>query len=149
MAHLLAKDRTVNALLRLKIIGKFSDYCLTNRKKCRLCMVSKGTKPKQIKPETPETMKYINRATGEEMLLTTVTHRLGAWKWASNRLSNRIIIRGAGIKGADLRFNGVRVIAESRHFCTNYAGGRYGHNNSFFPSDLAEYAELYGFELVA
>jgi len=111
-------------------------------------MVLKGTTPTKSKPETPKTMKYINQTTGEEMLLTTVTHRLGAWKWASNRLSNRIIIRDAGITGTDLRFNGVRVIAESCHFCTDYAGGRYGYDHGFTSSDLAYYAAKHGFQAV-
>jgi len=90
-------------------------------------------------------MKYVNLTTGEEMLETTVTHRLGAWKWARHRLSNRIIIRGPGITGSDLRFNGVRVVAESQHFCTDYAGGRYGFNNGFTADTLADYANEHGF----
>lgn len=92
--------------------------------------------------------KYINKNTGQEMLLTTVTHRLGAWKWASNRLSNRIIIREPGVIGTDLRFKGVRVIAESCHYCSEYAGGRYGFNNGFDLDDLTYYAKKHGFDAV-
>ena len=44
-----------------KIIGKFSDYCLTNRKKFRLYKALKGTMPTKTKPETPETMTTHNR----------------------------------------------------------------------------------------
>ena len=85
-------------------------------------------------------MFYKNPKTNQTLHLVTVTHRLGAWKWAKNRLSSRIVLCEPFAKGCDKRFKGVQVLEESGHFCTDYAGGKYGFNNGLHYGDLAQAA---------